>query len=112
MVFPSLPSNRAWSADVYNAIHVLQHIYSGASQALSQGGLDRHRITFHEQRIEETVLGILEGLNNSSQSEGIPKAWVEECTGAFIVLIGQLEQGRQASQGRYVLISLYSSIII
>ena len=108
MALPLLPSNGAWSADIHNAIQTLQHIYTCALRALSQGSLDFHRITFHEHRIRETVLDILEGLNNSSESEGVPKLWVEGCTAAFITLIGQLEQARMTTQGRYVSMTLFA----
>lgn len=103
MTLPPLPPDHLWSAGIYAATQTLESIYTSAMLAISQGGLEHHRIIFHEHCIAQTIPGLLQGLYDSIKMEGIPDAWLQEYMNKFISLITLLGERRLALQEKYVI---------
>jgi hypothetical protein len=99
--FPTRGANQApWSANADAARNILKNAYDRALAVLRQEA-DPIRLKFHQERVTNDVLPILESMEESQEAEQIPIAWMEEVAAMLGFLVLHLRAAIDGVNDRY-----------
>ena len=99
MKFPdllALEHNFHYSVAVQEGYASLRRAFERAQQILALNQLDPLRYQIHLDHIRRNVIPVLDVIHLQSCNEGIPDEWVTLVVGAFINVVGYLQQAVQS----------------
>ena len=101
-MLPALPAREIpYSANLHGCLNLLEHVFSQASNLLSHGSFELHRVLFHKNAILHDALPLLLELETCADDEGLPLVWLEDVSQRFGVLLVQMAEAEQTADGRY-----------
>jgi hypothetical protein len=91
-----------WSVSIFEAYRQLNHIYQTASSYVDSGSVEAHRLRQYGRAIIQDAYPLLLLLEESADSESLPRSWIEDVATEFTALLALVDDAWTSAKDEYV----------
>lgn len=91
-----------WSVSILEAYRQLNHVYQTASSYVDSGSVEAHRLRQYGRAIIQDAYPLLLLLEESADSESLPRSWIEDVATEFTALLALVDDAWTSAKDEYV----------